>query len=134
MKKYRSLEDANYIAIRDYINTKNVYHVILEDNLMSDFQLKTVLDGVINNNFQFLTKISYKKGDFGLESIQAINQIIDLQKMCTSQLLKKSMTNDDIGNLLELANSTGGSHNFMFQRQKTSFNMSEFSRVNSNFV
>ena len=36
MKKYR-LEDANYIAIRDHINTQDVFHIVLDDNKMSDY-------------------------------------------------------------------------------------------------
>lgn len=36
MKKMR-LEDANYIAIRDYINSKKVKEMVFEDNKMTDF-------------------------------------------------------------------------------------------------
>ena len=80
MKKYR-LEDANYIAIRDHINTQDVFHIVLDDNKMSDYQLHTLLEGIVNNNFQLLTKFSYSRGDFGMQSIQGLLKVIEVQQM-----------------------------------------------------
>jgi len=45
------LEDPNYIALRDYLNSKRVHHLHLQDNKNSDFQIKTILEGIANNNF-----------------------------------------------------------------------------------
>lgn len=80
------LADPNYLAMRDYVNSKMIRQFVLEDNQTTDFQLKTILEGVAYYNFQHLLSFRYSKGDLGPMSIQVLCQIVTLQQMSGGQL------------------------------------------------
>ena len=76
MTNFKGLEDPNYLAVKQYIQEKRIVAVIMENNQNSDFQLKTVLEGLLHNNFQYFQQFVYTKGQMGKESIEVFCQIL----------------------------------------------------------